>query len=267
MAARLASSALTGCAVVHGRLAGVPRRSRSRSLRARGAAIRPAGCPGRRRRPGRERRSGVPGGAFVRAVAGRLGPGRLGRVIVAVQLPVGADVSGAVLPVQPVERVIGHRAERAHRPRRRALGDVLGRQFGEDDLPLPVGLDSAGFFLPDRVEHGQVIGVGQGPGSGVQGRLPQVFQAENVGSDRDGARVLAAARRWRAARPRRAGPGGRRRWRGGRGPGLGAGRCAGRSGGRRVRTGGAPRAVHRRSQARLRLGPTSSRAARPLGRR
>lgn len=68
---------------------------------------------------------GLPGGAFVRAVAGRFGSDRVGRVFVSVQFPVSADVGGAALPFQPVQRMVRDRAESALRPRRRVSGQVL----------------------------------------------------------------------------------------------------------------------------------------------
>jgi NAD(P)-dependent dehydrogenase (short-subunit alcohol dehydrogenase family) len=51
-----------------------------------------------------------------------------------------------------------------------------------------------------------------------------------------GARARSAARRWRATRPLGAGPGDRRTWRSGRGPGRAWLRCAGRSADRPRRT-------------------------------
>ena len=53
----------------------------------------------------------VPGGAEVRGGRDGFGADRVGGVAVAGQFPVGADGGGPLLPVQPVQRVIGDRAE------------------------------------------------------------------------------------------------------------------------------------------------------------
>ena len=53
----------------------------------------------------------VPGGAQVRGGGGGLGADRVGGVVVAGQFPPGADGAGALLPVQPVQRVAGDRAQ------------------------------------------------------------------------------------------------------------------------------------------------------------
>ena len=45
--------------------------------------------------------------------------------MVAGQFPPGADGGGALLPVQPVQRILGHRAEGGDRPRQGMLGGVL----------------------------------------------------------------------------------------------------------------------------------------------
>ena len=63
--------------------------------------------------PGDGGPGGVPGGSFLRGVAGGLRSDGLGVVVPSVELAVGADVSGAGLPVEPVERVIGNRSEGA----------------------------------------------------------------------------------------------------------------------------------------------------------
>jgi hypothetical protein len=53
----------------------------------------------------------VPGGPQVRGGRGGLGPDGLGRVVVAGEFPPGADGGGPFLPVQPVQRVRGDRAQ------------------------------------------------------------------------------------------------------------------------------------------------------------
>ena len=60
----------------------------------------------------------VPGGAQVGAAGDGLGADRVGGVVVAGQLAVGADRCGALLPFQPGHGVFGNRAEGADRPGR-----------------------------------------------------------------------------------------------------------------------------------------------------
>ena len=152
----------------------------------------PSGRP-RRSTPstGSERgERGVPGGAFLRAVPGWLGADRLGWMVVAVQLPVGADVGGPMLPFEPVQRVIGYRAESADRPVRRVLSCVLpdpflagvhrGGQLGEEPLPLRVG--DCGHALgpgPLRLRHQRVDLVA---GSGRRSRWPGPSPRRATGS-------------------------------------------------------------------------------------
>ena len=67
----------------------------------------------------------VPGGAGVGGGRGGFGSDRLGGVVVAGQLAPGADGAGPALPVQPVQRVAGDRAEGGDGPGRGVLGGVL----------------------------------------------------------------------------------------------------------------------------------------------
>ena len=60
---------------------------------------------------------GVPGGALVRGIAHGFGTDRLGGVGPSGTVPACADRAGTPLPVEPVERTAGHRAESVHRPR------------------------------------------------------------------------------------------------------------------------------------------------------
>ncbi len=67
----------------------------------------------------------VPGGALVRGVAGGFGADRVGGVVVARQLAVGADRAGAPLPVEPVCRARRYRSEGGDGPGQCVLGGVL----------------------------------------------------------------------------------------------------------------------------------------------
>ena len=105
-----------------------------------------------------------------------------------VQLAVCPDFGGALLPLQPIQRILRYQAESMNRPGRRVLGQVLtyallpgvhgGRQLSEEALPLRVGdlrdaggprtlrlRDERACDLPDpRVDNaGQVPGPGEGP--------------------------------------------------------------------------------------------------------
>jgi hypothetical protein len=125
---------------------------------------------------------------LLRGVAAGLGTDRLVRVVVEVQLPVGADVGCAAFPVEPVQRVLGHRAERADGPRGRMLREMRAdpvlagvHRAGQvgDELPaLAVGelghglgprqlrqRDQRADPLPDPgIEHGgNITGTSQQP--------------------------------------------------------------------------------------------------------
>jgi hypothetical protein len=47
---------------------------------------------------------------------------------------------------------------------------VFGRQGGGEQVPVALLAGGAGFGGPDRVQHGQVVGVGQGLLAGLGGR-------------------------------------------------------------------------------------------------
>ena len=79
-----------------------------------GADVRPVG-----RAEGEE--GLVPGGALVRRVPGGFGADRVGGVVVAVRLPVGADRGCLALPFLPGGRIVGYRAERRDGPGGRGL--------------------------------------------------------------------------------------------------------------------------------------------------
>ena len=99
---------------------------------------------------------------------GGLGADRVGGVAVAGQFPVGADGAGPVLPVQPVQRVIWHRAEGVDRPWRGVLRGVLA------DPVLA------------RVHHrGDLGGVGAAFGVGDGGQLgrPRSRRGRDEGAD------------------------------------------------------------------------------------
>jgi hypothetical protein len=67
----------------------------------------------------------VPGGPQVRGGRDRFGADRVGGVVVAGQFPPGTDGGGPPLPVQPVQRILGHRAQGGDRPGRGVLSGVL----------------------------------------------------------------------------------------------------------------------------------------------
>ena len=75
----------------------------------------------------------MPGGALIGCGGGGLGPDRVSGVVVAVHLPVGADERGLVLPAVP-------------RP---------------EQVVVALVADGLGFGGPDRVQDGEVVGVGQ----------------------------------------------------------------------------------------------------------
>ena len=101
----------------------------------------------------------VPGGAHLGGVAGGLRADHVMAVLDAVQLTVGADLVGAVLPVQAVHRVLGHRPQCLERPGWRSLHRVFAESFG----PRVHRLSKSGFV-------GRYLGVSKlawpvGPGS------------------------------------------------------------------------------------------------------
>jgi hypothetical protein len=92
---------------------------------------------------------GVPGGTLLGGATCGLGAERIALVVDAVQLAVGANRAGPLLPVQPIGGVLGHRAEGAQRPLGLGLHGVLAdpccsfvHRLGEPVhilLPLLVG--------------------------------------------------------------------------------------------------------------------------------
>ena len=90
----------------------------------------------------------MPCGSFLGAVGGGLGADGLAGVVVAVQLAVGADVGGAVLPVQAGQGVVGERVRARAGSRLGVLGEVLadavlsgvhrGGELGEEPVQLRV---------------------------------------------------------------------------------------------------------------------------------
>ena len=93
----------------------------------------------------------VPGGPHVRGGRGGFGADRVGGVVVAGQFPPGADGGGSFLPVQPVQRVLGDRAEGVDGPGRGVVGGVLA------DAVL-AGVHQRG----DLGDVGAAFGVGDG---------------------------------------------------------------------------------------------------------
>jgi len=93
----------------------------------------------------------VPGGPQVGGGRRRFGSDGLGGVLVAGQFPPGADGGGPFLPVPPVRRMIGHRAEGSHRPGQGVLGGVLAD-------PVLAGVHQGG----DLGGVGVAFGVGDG---------------------------------------------------------------------------------------------------------
>ena len=115
----------------------------------------------------------VPGGAGVRGGRGGFGSDRLGGVVIAGQLAPGADGAGPALPVQPVQRVPGDRAEGGDGPGQGVLGGVLAD---------PV--------LARVHQRGDLGGVGAAFGVGDGGEL----RGPRAGRERDqGAEAVAEA--------------------------------------------------------------------------
>ena len=131
----------------------------------------------------------VPGRALLRRTARRLGADRVGLVPGAVQLAVGADRAGPLLPVQPLPRILRHGPKGTQRPVGLGLHGVLADPFGPlvhrlgepPDVLLPLGVGDLGHPLAPwaqrqrdqrldhrphpRVQHaGHVPGSFEGPG-------------------------------------------------------------------------------------------------------
>ena len=78
-------------------------------------------------------------------------------------------VQGAVQPAGPVGE----------------LAAVPGRQRGRDELAVAVVAGGAGFGGPDRVQDGEVVGVGQVAAPGLGGRQFGAVAAQDVGQHGD----------------------------------------------------------------------------------
>src|SRR6266516_686468 len=87
----------------------------------------------------------VPGGAHLRRGLVRLLADDVPLIADAVQLAVGGNFAGPLLPVEPVHRILGHRPKRLDRPRRRRFGRV----FAEAPGPLIHRLPKRRFMLCD----------------------------------------------------------------------------------------------------------------------
>ena len=91
------------------------------------------------------------------------------------QFPVGADGTGPLLPVQPVQRVIGDRAQGVDRPRRAVLGGVLAdavlarvHQRGDlDQVGAAFGVGDGGDLGRPRACRGRDEGAGPVAEAGV----------------------------------------------------------------------------------------------------
>ena len=107
----------------------------------------------------------------VRGGRGGFGADRLGGVVVAGQLAPGADGAGPALPVQPVQRVPGDRAEGGDGPGRGVLGGVLAD-------PVLAGVH----------QRGDLRGVGAafGVGDGGELRGPRAGRERDQGAERGG---------------------------------------------------------------------------------
>ena len=138
----------------------------------------------------------VPGGPQVRGGRDRFGADRVGGVVVAGQFPPGADGGGPFLPVQPVQRVGGDRAEGGDRPGRLVLGGVLAdavlagvHQRGDlGDVGAAVGVGDLGDLRGPRAGRERDQGAEPVPEAGVDdgGQVAgagQVPFADRVGQD------------------------------------------------------------------------------------
>jgi len=119
----------------------------------------------------------VPGGPQVRGGGDGFRAHRLGRVAVAGQLAPGADGAGPALPVEPVQRVGGDRAEGVDGPGRGVFGGVLAdpvlagvHQRGDLRGVRPTaGVDDAGGELRGpRAGRERDQGADPGPEAGVE---------------------------------------------------------------------------------------------------
>ena len=141
----------------------------------------------------------VPGGPQVGGGRGRFGADGLGGVLVAGQFPPGADGGGPLLPVQPVQRMIGDRAEGGDRPGQGVLGGVLadpvlaGVHQGGDlgDVGAAFGVGDGGDLRGPRPGRERDRGAEPGADPGVQdgGQVAgsgQVPFADRVGEDLGG---------------------------------------------------------------------------------
>ena len=174
---------------------------------------------------------GMPQRALFRSRGRGLGADRIGRMLIGVQLAVGAGAPGAPLPLQPADGVFGDQAEGEDGPCWRLRGQVLADAFGPvvhrgrelTQVPLVLGIgglrdalgpavggpwDLPGGAGPDPVIQlrGGVLGVLQRPlGHGLAQQLPGVVPGGLGGAQRPpqpdrlvgqlGAGVLGAQRR------------------------------------------------------------------------
>ena len=120
----------------------------------------------------------VPGGPDVGGGRGGFGADRVGGVVVAGQFPPGADRRGPFLPVEPVQRVAGDRAERGGGPGRGVAGGVLAdavlagvHQRGDlGDVGAAFGVGEGGDLLRPRPGRERDQGAECGGGCGRRGR-------------------------------------------------------------------------------------------------
>ena len=113
----------------------------------------------------------VPGGPHVGGGRGGFGADGFGGVVVAGEFPPGADGGGAPLPVQPVQRVRGDRAEGGDCPGQGVLGGVLAD-------PVLAGVHQRG----DLGEVGVAFGVGDARGPARTTARPGAGPGSRAGS-------------------------------------------------------------------------------------
>ena len=117
----------------------------------------------------------VPGRPQVGGGRHGLRPDRVGGVTMPGQFPPGADGGGPFLPVQPVQRILGYRAQRRDRPGRGVLGGVLAdavlaRVHHRGDLGgerAALGVGDGGDLGRPRARRGRDEGAGPVPEPGV----------------------------------------------------------------------------------------------------
>jgi hypothetical protein len=134
----------------------------------------------------------MPGGPLLGRAARRLGAERVGLVLDAVQLAVGADRAGSLLPVQPFPRILRNRAEGAERPFVLNLRGVLADAFlplvhrlsETPHVLLPLRIGDLGYPLAPRAQWQRDKRLHHCPQARVQhaGHVPCSF--EGTGPDR-----------------------------------------------------------------------------------